>query len=95
MDIPNYLDYLEKKADRQTINSKRSYLISQIVEEINKERVGTKYPLAKPRMIAIKTSHLGVEELDWFHHNCMEAKQRSGSYGRFFFGSLKSIDRKF
>jgi hypothetical protein len=95
MDIPNYLDYLEKKADKKAINNRRAFILSQIVDEINKERLGTKYPIVKPKMIAIKTSHLGVEELDWFHHNCLEYKQRNGSYSKFFFGSLKSIDRKF
>jgi hypothetical protein len=95
MDIPNYLDYLEKKADKKAINNRRAYLISLMVDEINKDRIGTKFPAIKPKAVAIKTSHLGISELDWFHHNCLEYKQRNGSYSKFFFGSLKSIDRKF
>jgi hypothetical protein len=95
MEIPNFINYLESKSDKKAINNRRAFILSQIIDEINKERFGTKYKLVKAKAIAIKTSHLGVEELDWFHHNCLEYKERAGSYSKFFFGSLKNVDRKF
>jgi hypothetical protein len=95
MELQNYIDELQKKAEKKQINSRRAFIISLMVDEINKDRIGTKFPAIKPKAVAIKTSHLGISELDWFHHNCLEYKQRNGSYSKFFFGSLKSIDRKF
>ena len=70
--------------------SKRAEIIEQFVIEINKERVGSKYPLVTGRMIAIKLSHLKViDELFYFMSICRDAKRRGDSFSRCFWGKLK------
>ena len=83
---------------RTTIRSKRAYLLSQFVEEINKERPCTyktkqgKKKTAKPvtgRFIAVTLSHLSEFDLEYFLSECKDYRNRNGSFSKGFFGMLK------
>lgn len=81
--------------------SKRGMVIQAIIDMINLERP-TKYkkgdkwvelkqiksPIEK-RAIAIKVSHLNDAELEWVYHNGKDYKEKTGSFSKFFWGSLK------
>jgi hypothetical protein len=68
------------------IVNERQFVLSEILEQINKERVGTKWKPMTGRGLAIKTSHLSLSDLKYHHYQCLKAE----SYGRLFFGLLKA-----
>lgn len=72
------------------ITNKRQYILSQFVEEINKERCGTKFKAVYPKVVALKTSHLKLEDLEYFFSICADYKNRCGSFSKAFFGMLKN-----
>lgn len=71
---------------KSKINSERASIIAEFVEEINKERIGTRWKPASPRAIAMKVSHLKTNhDLYFLLSKCKKAK----SFGACFFGELK------
>lgn len=76
--------------EKKKISSERAEIISQFVDEINKEREGTKWKPVTGRAVAMKVSHLKNNfELYSFLSNCKDYKNRGGHFGKCFFGSLK------
>lgn len=71
------------------ITNKRQFILSQFVEEINKEREGTKWKPIHPRAVAIKTHHLKIPDLESFFSICMDYKHKKGSFSKCFWGCLK------
>lgn len=71
------------------IVNERQYIISLFVEEINKERIGTKYKLLTGRAVAMKCSHIPTKDLYHFMSVAKDYKNRKGSFGKAFFGMLK------
>lgn len=85
-DIISKIDLTQKTQ----IRSERAYIVSQFLEEINKERLGTKYKPMTGRGVAMKISHLkdnGI--LYYFLSECKDYKNRNGSFSKYFFGALK------
>jgi len=83
-------EIIEKKQQIQTgANSERATVISIFVQEINKERTGTKFKQLSPKAIAIKLSHLKLQDLYTFLSLCRDYKNRQKSFSRYFFGALK------
>ena len=80
---------LEKTA-KSRITNERQFIISQFVEEINKERDGIKWKKVTGKGIAMKLSHLKDNgTLYFFLSQCKDYKNRSGSFGKYFFGALR------
>lgn len=80
---------LEKSTENK-IRSERAYIVSQFLDEINKERVGTKWKPLSGRACAIKLSHLKDNgTLYYFLSECKDYKNRGGAFSKRFFGSLK------
>lgn len=81
--------------------SKRSLIIEEFVNEINKERPctyiknGKKVRLGKisGRTVAIKLSHLKEDDLFYFLSVCKDYKNRNGSFSKRFFGSIKAGEK--
>ena len=69
--------------------SERASVVEQFVDEINKERFKTKYKPVTGKMIAMKTSHVSMNDLYYFLSTCKDYQNRSGSFSKCFFGSLK------
>lgn len=72
------------------IKSERAYIISIFTEEINKERIGTKFKPILSRTVAIKLGHLKDNgTLYYFLSQCKDSKKRYNSFSKCFFGALK------
>lgn len=71
------------------ITNKRQYILQQFVEEINKERLNTKWKPIYPKVVALKTAHLKIPDLEFFYSECRDYKNRKGSFSKYFFGALK------
>lgn len=97
--MENISDLLKERANTKTkINSERAYVISLIVDEINKERPitykvnGKKKTLGKitPRAVAIKVGHIkNTKDLYFLLSEGKDYKNRHKSFSKYFFGSLK------
>ena len=75
---------------KPNIKSERAEIVSFFIEEINKERVNTKWKPVNKKVIAIK---LGVlksnDELREFLSECRNYKNRHGSFSKRFYGGFK------
>ncbi len=79
-----------EKSNESKIRSERAWIISQFLEEINRERIGTKYKPMTGRGVAIKLGHLKDNHtLYYFLSECRDYKNRGGAFSKRFFGSLK------
>lgn len=78
------------RSEKTRVRSERADIIRQFMEEINKERVGTKWKPVTGRAVAIKVGHLKDNHtLYYFLSTCKDYKNRHGSFSKAFFGSLK------
>lgn len=85
IDIERYQSLLTKKG----ATSERAALVEQILEEVNKERLGTKFKPMTGRVLAIKLSHLSTSDIYYTHSMAKDYKARKGSYSKYLFGSIK------
>lgn len=69
--------------------TKRDCLIGQIMNEINAERVGTKYIPIKYMAVRMKVEHVSEADLIYQLSICKDYKNRSGSFSKCFWGCLK------
>ena len=76
---------LGNKRLEELAKNPRFKLIDLCYRRINTERKGTKYKVYSKKLIAIKTSHLSLEDFDFLVKKC----QHTFSFGKCFFGSLK------
>lgn len=78
------------KKEKNKIVNQRQFILSQFVDEINKERIGTKFKPITGRIVAIKLGILKTnQELYQFLSECKDYKNRNGSFGKRFFGGCK------
>jgi hypothetical protein len=74
----------------KTITNERQDIIRQFVEELNKERIGTKFKPLTGRAVAIKLGMIKTNQgLYEFLSICKDYKNRNGSFGKRFFGGAK------
>jgi hypothetical protein len=90
MNLDRYKETLFGKIETSKICNRRQELIKEIVDNINKEREGTKFKKVKPSFVAVKCSHLKESDLEYFISECRDYKNRKGSFGKCFFGALKT-----
>lgn len=75
---------------KSKITNERQDIIKQFLEEINKERIGTKFKPMTGRGVAMKLALLKTnQELYQFLSICKDYKNRHGSFGKRFFGGAK------
>lgn len=71
--------------------SKRACLINQIVNQINFERIGTKFKPVKYIQIAMKLpKEITEHDIEYTISICKDYKNRNGSFSKCFFGCLKA-----
>ena len=74
------------------LNERSSYL-KDIIEIINIERHGTKFPKIttdrQKQLFAIRLSHIPTEDLPYVISVGKDYKSRNGSFGKYLYGSLK------
>jgi len=87
---------LLKKRNPSHSNSERTSILSMFVEEINKERIGTKWkPMSKlniTRLCIDINRHPQLktdQQLYEFLSLCKESKETGGSFGGKCFGTLR------
>lgn len=72
-------------------NNERASIVKEFVDEINLERINTKYKPVTGRRIAIMLSVLKTEfELRQYLSICREYKNLKGSFSRRFYGGFKT-----
>ena len=88
--MQNLFENFKLEISKSKIVNERQEVISYFVEEINKERINTKYKPVTGRMVAIKLSILKTtQELYQFFSECKDYKNRNGSFSKRFFGGFK------
>ena len=85
-----HLSLIQPIATKFKGNNKRQFVLSLIKEEIDNERIGTKYKPVYPKALAVKVAHLKIPDLEYMHSICKDYKTRKGSYSKCFFGALKN-----
>ena len=87
VDIPkDYLDTLKQRSRPLKITSERQELIQRFVDQINVERVGTKFKPVIWKQINGLIAHVKIGDLYWLFKEC----ERGDSFSKKFFGILKS-----
>lgn len=98
MELSLFSKYQEFTPNENKVN-KRALIIQQFVDEINKERPctfikngkKTRLGLITARAVAIKLSHVKSEfDLLFFLSECKDYRNRTGSFSKRFFGSLRT-----
>lgn len=87
LSIQSYLSKFELKAKRGT---ERTDMIAEIVEIVNKERFGTKFPKVSFVTILKKVEHLDDSSLRYTLSICNDSKRRTNNFSKCFFGCLKT-----
>lgn len=81
------IQYKVPEKTSKKLNSERAEIISRFVEQINKDRIGTKWEPITPKAVALKVGHLKNNmELHSFYKICETSKS---GFGKCFFGALK------
>lgn len=81
------------KEPKNKSGSARAFLISQFLEEVNKQRDGVKYKKLTPQFLGIKLAHLNYDDLRWYWDACWwEDKEKRKKYFNvvYFWGRLKT-----
>lgn len=81
--------YLQSLPQVRKSSTERGDVLDFFVREINVERQGTKYPPVSATLIAIKTSHLSLQDLYYMKSVALDNQRRNYSISKYFFGSLK------
>lgn len=63
----------------------RHKILDEMLKLINRDREGTKYKQLTMKAVAVKTSHLGIDDMGYL----LKRMQQSSYPGKVFFGSLK------
>ena len=90
MHIASLLPEIDNSLLRPKIKSQRAYVISLFVEKLNSER-GDRKPLS-PKLVALKMSHLDIEDLYFFLSKCEKA---SCGFSPAWWHDLKTVDKVF
>lgn len=70
---------------KELTKNPRFKLLDTALSRINYERRDTKYKPITMKVLAIKTSHLGIDDLSYLVKSC----QQKSNFSRLFFGLLK------
>ncbi len=72
------------------ITNERQAVIKEFLERLNDERDGVTYKKLVPSFVAVKLSHLNLQDLYYFLRVCKDAKH----FSKFFWFSLKAGEEK-
>lgn len=79
-----------KRIEKSRITNERQSILKEFVDEINSERIGTKYKPITGRAVAMCLRLLKTnQELYEFLSICRDYKNRNGSFGKRFWGGCK------
>jgi hypothetical protein len=76
--------------EKSRITNERQSILKEFVDEINKEREGSKWKPITGRAVAMKLQLLKTnQDLYAYLSECRDYKNRNGSFGKRFFGGSK------
>ncbi len=78
-------DSLRNRNIKEFVKHPRLKMLDEFVRRINTERVADGLKPMPVSAIAVKTSHLSLEDMDYLLKRCSQAT----NFSRYFFGSLK------
>ena len=81
----SFASYILPERQETKITNERQAIIKDILDEINKERVGTEWKPITAKAVAMKVAHLSTNDLRYFFSVCKKADH----FGKCFFGRLK------
>lgn len=87
MKTDKYTSFL--KSQKTSKKTERGDLLEKFLQKVNNERKGTKYKPMTMKLLAIKLSHVKTADLYYLDSVCKDYENRSGSYSKCLFGSLK------
>lgn len=74
---------------KRKATSERAELVGWFIDNINRERRGTKWKPVSAKYIGFKLSHLSVPDLYYMKSTLSDSMNRGYPFGKAFFGSLK------
>ena len=80
---------LTTKAVSKSRATERGLILGEILDLINSERIGTKYQPLNIKALGVMLSKFDVSSLYFVKQEGMKYKRTSGSFSKYFFGSLK------
>jgi hypothetical protein len=93
----NFFQEVKYTPPKTKITNARQLAIKPFVVAINKERPCTyvdkkgkkkKLGFITARAVSLKVSHLEIPDLEYFYSQCVDYKNRKGSFSKYFFGAL-------
>ena len=81
---------LTTKAVEKSHATERGELLTEIVTYINNERINTKFKPTTIRAVAVLLSHIPTKDLYGVISMSKDAKNRNGSFSKYFYLSLKT-----
>lgn len=85
----NHLLKLTTKAVIKSHKTERGELLTEMLNEINKERVNTKFKPLSIKLLAIKLGHIPTNHLYHLMSEARDYRNRGKSYGQYVFGVIK------
>lgn len=90
--MKNIFELLQNVQKEKSLNERQS-ILKEMQDAINIERVNTKIKPITGRIIAMKVAHIPTKDLYYLNSICKDYRNRKGSFGKCFFGSLKVVDK--
>lgn len=90
MQLGLLLEKYQVQKPKSSITNRRQEIVKEFVDEINKERMGTKWKPVTGRSVALKIAHLSEPDMYYFLSQCRDYKNRHHSFSKCFYGSLKT-----
>lgn len=88
--VGKYKKVEPKEKKKRGITNERQSIIKSFVDELNKERDVTKMKHVTGKQIGVKLGILKTnQELYEFFSECMDYRNRNGSFGKRFWGGFK------
>ncbi len=75
-----------KETQKDKITNERQAVIKEFLERLNADRDGVQYKKLAPSFVAVKLSHLNLQDLYYFLRVCRDAKH----FSKYFWYSLKA-----
>jgi len=85
MDASLFDKYKPSKSNK----TERGLILEELLEEVNKERKGTKFKPTTIKLLAIKLAHIPTQDLYYLKSICTDYKNRKGSFSKCLYGSIK------
>lgn len=81
-----YKERQEVPHGKKSPRSERELIVTEVVEKLNKERVGSKFRPTGYMAVFMKVRHLSDFDLKWHVREC----EKTSNFSKCFFGRLKT-----